>query len=85
MRFDIGTLDSGERSLPFGLLVFGTRRDQKFDFRLGGNQIDICTNFKWCFFFFFFLAKIGTSTKHGNIMLSKLGRQFMYYISEFVT
>ena len=22
MRFDIGTLDSGERSLPFGLLVF---------------------------------------------------------------
>ena len=24
MRFDIGTLDSGERSLPFGLLVFFT-------------------------------------------------------------
>ena len=23
MRFDLGTLDSGERSLPFGLLVFG--------------------------------------------------------------
>ena len=22
MRFDFGTLDSGERSLPFGLLVF---------------------------------------------------------------
>ena len=22
MRFDLGTLDSGERSLPFGLLVF---------------------------------------------------------------
>ena len=22
MRFDIGTLDSGERSLPFGLLVY---------------------------------------------------------------
>ena len=22
MKFDLGTLDSGERSLPFGLLVF---------------------------------------------------------------
>ena len=22
MRFDLGTLDSGERSLPFGLLVY---------------------------------------------------------------
>ena len=22
MRFDLGTLDSGERSLPFGVLVF---------------------------------------------------------------
>ena len=25
MRFDLGTLDSGERSLPFGLLVFSIR------------------------------------------------------------
>ena len=25
MRFDLGTLDSGERSLPFGLLVFSHR------------------------------------------------------------
>ena len=25
MRFDLGTLDSGERSLPFGLLVFNLR------------------------------------------------------------
>ena len=25
MRFDLGTLDSGERSLPFGLLVFSLR------------------------------------------------------------
>ena len=25
MRFDFGTLDSGERSLPFGLLVFSLR------------------------------------------------------------
>ena len=24
MRFDLGTLDSGERSLPFGLLVYYT-------------------------------------------------------------
>ena len=26
MRFDLGTLDSGERSLPFGLLVFKRHR-----------------------------------------------------------
>ena len=26
MRFDLGTLDSGEQSLPFGLLVFQTRK-----------------------------------------------------------
>ena len=25
VRFDLGTLDSGERSLPFGLLVFSLR------------------------------------------------------------
>ena len=25
MRSDLGTLDSGERSLPFGLLAFGLR------------------------------------------------------------
>ena len=25
MRFDLGTLDSGERSLPFGLLVYFLR------------------------------------------------------------
>ena len=28
MRFDLGTLDSGERSLPFGLLVFLAAEDQ---------------------------------------------------------
>ena len=27
MRFDLGTLDSGERSLPFGLLVFALHLD----------------------------------------------------------
>ena len=32
MRFDLGTLDSGERSLPFGLLVriYGTIKILKF-------------------------------------------------------
>ena len=33
MRFDIGTLDSGERSLPFGLLVFDS-----ILFILSGNE-----------------------------------------------
>ena len=28
MRFDLGTLDSGERSLPFGLLVLVYVRNQ---------------------------------------------------------
>ena len=27
MRFDLGTLDSGERSLPFGLLVYANREN----------------------------------------------------------
>ena len=27
MRFDLGTLDSGERSLPFGLLVLTNLQD----------------------------------------------------------
>ena len=35
MRFDLGTLDSGERSLPFGLLVtcvvFILGQDVEFD------------------------------------------------------
>ena len=29
MRFDLGTLDSGERSLPFGLLVYTSHRSDK--------------------------------------------------------
>ena len=33
MRFDLGTLDSGERSLPFGLLVF-----DPILFILAGNE-----------------------------------------------
>ena len=35
MRFDLGTLDSGERSLPFGLLVGQTRR-------LPTSILDVC-------------------------------------------
>ena len=30
MRFDLGTLDSGERSLPFGLLVFKSQNNNKW-------------------------------------------------------
>ena len=30
MRFDLGTLDSGERSLPFGLLVYQTVKHYPF-------------------------------------------------------
>ena len=30
MRFDLGTLDSGERSLPFGLLVFKYELNEGF-------------------------------------------------------
>ena len=32
MRFDLGTLDSGERSLPFGLLVLSKRDSIKMHF-----------------------------------------------------
>ena len=32
MRFDLGTLDSGERSLPFGLLVIGGCGNRKAKF-----------------------------------------------------
>ena len=31
MRFDLCTLDSGERSLPFGLLVSGTEKTFKLE------------------------------------------------------
>ena len=29
------------------IIIFGTRRDQNFDFHLGGHQIDICTDLKY--------------------------------------
>ena len=28
-------------------LIFGTRQDQRFNFNLGGHQIDICTDFRY--------------------------------------
>ena len=29
------------------IIIFGTRRDQNFDFHLSGHQIDICTDVKY--------------------------------------
>ena len=29
------------------IIIFGTRQDQRFNFDLGGHQIDICTDFKY--------------------------------------
>ena len=28
-------------------MIFGTRHDQRFNFNLGGHNIDICTDFKY--------------------------------------
>ena len=44
------------------------------------TKIDICTGFKYLGVI---LAEIGSSTKHRHIMLSKLGRQCMYFFNEF--
>ena len=63
------------------IMIFGTRQDQRFNFNLGGHKIDICTDLKYLGDI---LAEIGTSTKQRNIMLSKLGRQCMYFSNEFV-
>ena len=63
------------------IMIFGTRQDQRFNFNLRGHKIDICTDFKYLGVI---LAEIGTSTKQRNIMLSKLGRQCMYFSNEFV-
>ena len=35
LRFDLGTLDSGERSLPFGLLVYGKVKFASLFFYMG--------------------------------------------------
>ena len=62
-------------------MIFGTRQDQRFDFSLGsGHKIEICTDFN---ILVLFLAEIGTSTKQRNIILSKLGRQCMYFLNDF--
>ena len=29
------------------IMIFGTRQDQRFNFKLGGHKIDICTDFKY--------------------------------------
>ena len=63
------------------ILIFGNRQDQRFKFNLGGHKIDICTDFKYLGVI---LAEIGTSTKQRNIILSKLGRQCMYFSNKFV-
>ena len=47
MRFDLGTLDSGERSLPFGLLVF--MFDNCFNILLHSKVLN--KTFSYCFLF----------------------------------
>ena len=63
------------------IMIFGTRQDQRFNLNLGGHKIDICTDFKY-------LGVIFSRNRHfhqtKNIMLSKLGRQCMYFSNEFV-
>ena len=61
-------------------MIFGTRQDQRFNFNLGGHKKDICIDFKYLGVI---LAGKGTSTKQRNIMLSKLGRQCMFFSNEF--
>ena len=29
------------------IIIFGSRKDQQFDFNLGGHKIDICSDFKY--------------------------------------
>ena len=65
------------------IMIFGIRQDQRFTFNLGGHKIDICTDLNTCILVLF-LAEIGTSTKQRNIMLSKLRRQCMYFLNEFI-
>ena len=62
-------------------MVFGTRPVQCFNFNLGGHKIYICTDFEYLGVI---LAEIGTSTKQRNLILSKLGRQCMFFSNEFV-
>ena len=62
------------------IMIFGTRQDQRLNFNLGGHKIDICTDFKYLGVIF----SRNTSTKQRNIMLSKLGRQCMYFLNEFI-
>ena len=62
-------------------MIFGTRQDQRFNFNLGGHKTGICTDFKYLGVI---LAEIGTSTKQRNIMLSKLGRQCIYFSNKFI-
>ena len=63
------------------IMVFGTRQDQRFKSNLGCYRIDICTDFKYLGVI---CSRNRHSTKHRNIMLSKLGRHCMYFLNEFV-
>ena len=58
------------------IMIFGTRQDQRFNCNLGGH---ICTDFKY-------LSVIFSRNRRfqRNIMLSKPGRQCMYFFNEFV-
>ena len=64
------------------IMIFGTRQDQRFNINLGGHKIDICTVLSLKILVLF-LAEIGTSTKQRSIMLSKLGKQCMFFLNGF--
>ena len=74
MRFDLGTLDSGERSLPFGLLVcfsmsFVSSANLPSYFRGNpGNRRDCPTSFGWKVFIRRILNKI---SNQDNILLCR--------------
>ena len=62
-------------------MIFGTRQDQRFYFNLGGHKLDIYTDFKYLGVTFS-RNRHFNQTKNNNIMLSKLGRQCLYFLNE---
>ena len=47
-------------------MIFGTRQDQHFNFNLGGQKIDICTDFKYLVVVFFIRNRHFHQTKKHN-------------------
>ena len=66
------------------IMIFGTRQDQRFNFNPDGHKIDICTDFKYLGVIFSRNRHFHKTKQNNNIMLSKLGRQYMYFSNEFV-